>query len=95
MAVKIRLSRVGANRDNCFRVVAKDTRMPREGRFVEILGWYDPKKEGDNFGLKMDRIEYWTGTGAQLSDTVASLVRRAKRAARAEAAVTAAATAAP
>ena len=93
MAVKIRLSKVGANRDNCFRVVAKDTRMPREGRFVEILGWYDPKKEGVNFGLKMDRIEYWTGTGAKLSDTVASLVRRAKRAARAEAAVVA--TAAP
>lgn len=82
MAVKVRLTRTGANKDNCFRVVATDSRNPRDGRFIETLGWYDPKKEGVNFSLKMERIEYWKGTGAELSDTVRSLVRRAGRIAR-------------
>jgi len=82
MAVKVRLTRTGANKDNCFRVVATDVRNPRDGRFIETLGWYDPKKEGVNFSLKMDRIEYWKGTGAELSDTVRSLVRRAGRISR-------------
>jgi len=81
---------VGANRDNCFRVVACDSRSPRDGRFIEVLGWYDPKQEGDNYGLKMDRIDYWKSNGAVLSDTVASLIRRANRAKRAEAAAAAA-----
>ena len=88
--VKVRLTRVGANRDNCFRVVACDSRSPRDGRFIEVLGWYDPKQEGDNYGLKMDRIDYWKSNGAVLSDTVASLIRRANRAKRAEAAAAAA-----
>jgi small subunit ribosomal protein S16 len=87
MSVKLRLTRTGAINDNCFRVVATDTRNPRDGRFIEILGWYDPKKEGDNFNLKMDRVEHWQNNGAQLSDTVRSLVRRAKRAASVAAAV--------
>ena len=83
--VKVRLTKVGANRDNCFRVVATDSRNPRDGRFIEVLGWYDPKKEGDNFGLKTDRIEYWQSVGAQVSDTVKSLIRRDARAKRAAA----------
>ena len=52
---------------------------PRDGRFIEILGWYDPNLEGQNFELKLDKIEKWVGNGAQLSDTVASMVRRARR----------------
>ncbi len=76
MSVKVRLTRTGANKDNCFRVVATDTRFPRDGRFIELLGWYDPKKAGKNFDINMTRIAYWKGTGAQLSDTVRSLVRR-------------------
>ena len=83
--VKVRLTRVGANRDNCFRVVACDSRSPRDGRFIEVVGWYDPKQEGDNFGLKMERIDYWKKNGAVISDTVNSLVRRANRAKRAAA----------
>ncbi len=55
MSVKVRLTRTGANKDNCFRVVATDARNPRDGRFIETLGWYDPKKEGINFGLKLER----------------------------------------
>ncbi|MCL1910016.1 MAG: 30S ribosomal protein S16 [Kiritimatiellaeota bacterium] len=80
MSVKVRLTRTGANKDNCFRVVAADTRFPRDGRFIEILGWYDPKKTGKNFGIKLDRVEHWTSNGAKLSETVASLVKREKAA---------------
>ncbi len=83
MSVKVRLTRTGANRDNNFRVVATDTRNPRDGRFIEILGWYDPKKKGVNFGLKLDRIEHWVKNGAIVSETVRSLLKRNARAAKA------------
>lgn len=76
MAVKIRLRRTGANNDVCYRVVAADSRSPRDGRFLEMLGWYDPKKQGRNFLLKMDRINYWIGKGSIVSDTVRSLIRK-------------------
>ncbi|MBL7115303.1 MAG: 30S ribosomal protein S16 [Kiritimatiellae bacterium] len=79
MAVKIRLTRTGGRNNACFRIVACDSRSPRDGRFIEILGWYDPNREGQNFELKLDKIEKWVGNGAQLSDTVASMVRRARR----------------
>ena len=87
MSVKVRLTRTGANKDNCFRVVAADTRFPRDGRFIEVVGWYDPKKTGKNFGLKLDRIEHWASHGAKLSETVASLVKREKTSAAAAAPV--------
>ena len=83
MSVKVRLTRTGANRDNNFRVVATDTRNPRDGRFIEILGWYDPKKKGVNFGLKLDRIEHWVKNGAIVSETVRSLLKRQAQAERA------------
>lgn len=79
MAVKLRLTRNGAKNKTSYRVVATDTRFPRDGRFLEILGWYDPKQEGVNFGLKKDRIEFWKSQGAQLSTTVASIMKRAAR----------------
>ncbi len=78
MAVSIRLRRTGGKNEVSYRVVAADSRSPRDGRFLEILGWYDPKREGANYVLKLDRIEYWKQNGAQLSDTVASLVRKAR-----------------
>ena len=81
MAVKIRLRRTGATNDVCYRVVAEDGRSPRDGSFIEQLGWYDPKREGINFELKLDRIEYWKSKGAIPSDTVVSLVKKAKKAA--------------
>jgi len=80
MAVKVRLRRTGSKNDVCYRVVAADGRSPRDGRFLENLGWYDPKRPGVNFELKLDRIEYWKGKGAQLSDTVRSLVTKARQA---------------
>jgi small subunit ribosomal protein S16 len=60
--------------------VATDSRAPRDGRFLEILGWYDPKREGENYKLDMDRVGYWQSKGAQVSETVGSLLRRARRA---------------
>lgn len=80
MSVKIRLTRTGAKNQSSFRVVAADTRSPRDGRFIEQLGWYDPNREGINFDLKLDRIDYWSGNGAEISDTVNSLVQKARKA---------------
>ncbi len=80
MAVKIRLRREGAINKGSFRVVATNSRSPRDGKFLELLGWYDPKQSGNNFKLKLDRIDYWKKQGAQVSDTVVSLVKKAKKA---------------
>ena len=77
--VKIRLRRTGCNNNASFRVVATDERSPRDGKFLEILGWYDPKREGENSKLDMDRVVYWQSKGAQLSETVASMVRKANK----------------
>jgi small subunit ribosomal protein S16 len=80
MAVSVRLRRMGAKNDACYRVVAADSRSPRDGRFLEILGWYDPTRKGETCSLNMERIDYWKSRGAQLSKTVASLARRTRRA---------------
>ena len=71
--------RTGGLNDVSYRVVATDSRSPRDGSSIEQLGWYDPKKAGVNYQLKLDRIEYWKSKGAILSDTVRSLVRKAKK----------------
>ena len=76
MAVKIRMTRTGGNREISFRVIATDSRAPRDGKYLELLGWYDPKKTGVNFQLKMDRIQHWKTRGAVVSDTVASLIKK-------------------
>lgn len=80
MAVKIRLRRTGSNNDVCYRIVAVDSKSPREGSFLEALGWYDPKRKDLNFKLDADRVSYWQNRGAQLSDTVKSLMRRHRQA---------------
>jgi len=61
-----------------FKVVVTDTRSPRDGKFIEIVGTYDPKKVGQNSTLKLDRIEHWISKGAQPSDTVRSLIKKTK-----------------
>ena len=61
-----------------FKVVVTDKRSPRDGKFIEIVGTYDPKKPGINSTLKLDRIEHWIGKGAQPSDTVRSLIKKNK-----------------
>ena len=79
MAVSIRLRREGAKNSPYFKVVVADKRSPRDGKFIEIIGTYDPKKPGDNSTLKMDRAEYWIARGAQPSDTVRSLIKKTKK----------------
>ena len=78
MAVAIRLRREGALNRPYFKVVVTDTRSPRDGKFIEIVGTYDPKKPGNNSTLKLDRIEHWISKGAQPSDTVRSLIKKNK-----------------
>ena len=78
MAVKIRLRRMGSRNAPFYRVIAQDSRYATTGRFIETLGWYDPKQEGTNFSLNLDRVEYWLGTGAQASDTASSLIKKAR-----------------
>jgi small subunit ribosomal protein S16 len=56
-----------------------DSRSPRDGKFIEIIGTYDPKKPGHNSTLKLDRAEYWISKGAQASDTVRSLIKKNKK----------------
>jgi small subunit ribosomal protein S16 len=78
MAVAIRLRREGALNRPYFKVVVADKRSPRDGKFIEIVGTYDPKKPGNNSTLKLDRVEYWISKGAQPSDTVRSLIKKNK-----------------
>src|SRR5436309_9305066 len=78
MAVSIRLRREGALNRPYYKVVVADSRSPRDGKFIEILGTYDPKKTGHNSTLKLDRIEHWISKGAQPSDTVRSLIKKIK-----------------
>ena len=81
MAVKIRMRRMGNNKRPFFRIVVTDERKKAEGRYLENVGWYDPKLEGTNFELKGERIQYWLGKGAVATDSIRSLLRRARQAA--------------
>ena len=80
MAVKIRMKRVGAKNAPVFRIVVADGRSPRDGKFIEEIGTYQPLKRGDNFKLDLDRARYWLGKGAQPSETVASFIKKASKA---------------
>jgi len=77
MAVKIRLKRMGAKKKPYYRIVAADSRMPRDGRFIEQLGTYDPTKNPAAVTLKEEEILKWLNNGAQPSDTVRSLLSQA------------------
>jgi small subunit ribosomal protein S16 len=83
MSVKIRMKRVGAKNSPYFRIVVADSRSPRDGKFIEEIGSYQPLKKDENFILKLDRAQYWVGKGAQPSDTVASFIKKAVKAAAA------------
>jgi small subunit ribosomal protein S16 len=83
MAVKIRMKRVGAKNTPVFRIVVADSRSPRDGKFIEEIGTYQPLKKDDNFVLNVERANYWVGKGAQPSDTVASFIKKANKAAKA------------
>ena len=74
----IRLSRIGKKKHPFYRVVVTEKTRPRNGRFVEIVGTYDPQKKPAAIQLDDARVEYWLGKGAQPSDTVRSFLRNRK-----------------
>jgi len=76
--VSIRLARIGKKKKPFYRVVVIEKRNPRNGRFVEIVGTYDPLKNPAEVKLDAERIKYWLGCGAQPSDTVRSFLRNQK-----------------
>jgi small subunit ribosomal protein S16 len=78
MSVKIRLKRMGRKKAPHYRVVVTDTRSPRDGRFVETLGYYKPVSDPARLVLDLERVDYWIGQGAQPSGTVKSLIGRAR-----------------
>ena len=77
--VKIRLRRFGKKNTPVYRVVVADGRSPRDGRIIEEIGTYDPLLKNNNFTLKLDRVDYWLGVGAQASDTVNSFIKKARK----------------
>lgn len=75
--VRIRLRRVGRKKTPIYRIVVADVRSPRDGRFIETIGHYNPRQAEGGLEVKTDRADYWLGVGAQPSDTVRSLLRKA------------------
>lgn len=84
MAVSIRLRREGSKNRPYYRIVVADSRSPRDGKFIEIIGTYDPKKTGQNSSFSVERAEYWISKGARASDTVRSLIKKQKKTVTAE-----------
>jgi small subunit ribosomal protein S16 len=85
MAVVLRLSRAGTHKAPFYHLVATDSRKPRDGKYLEDVGIYDPTKSPEFMNLKTERIAYWLGKGAKPSETVAQILKRAElRAKKAE-----------
>ncbi|MDD6158741.1 MAG: 30S ribosomal protein S16 [Oscillospiraceae bacterium] len=78
MMVKIRLRRMGAKKAPFYRVVVADSRKARDGRFIEEIGTYDPLTEPATINIDMERANYWISNGAQPTDTVRGLLKRAE-----------------
>lgn len=77
MALTIRMRQQGANSRQRFRLVVTDSRNPRDGKYLEMIGWYNPFGADDkNYFIDVPRVEYWLANGAQISDRVKSLVKR-------------------
>ena len=74
--VKIRLRRMGAKKAPYYRVVVADSHSPRDGRFIEELGTYDPMAEGEKIRVDLERVKYWISNGAQPTDTVRGLIKK-------------------
>jgi len=79
MAVVLRLSRAGTHKAPFYHVVATDSRMPRDGRYLEDVGIYDPTRTPERIELKVERVEHWLKVGAKPSATVAKVLRRARK----------------
>ena len=75
MAVRMRLTRVGSKKNPIYRVVVADSRSPRDGRFIEIVGRYNPQTDPSTIELDADKVKGWLDKGAQPSDAVAKLIK--------------------
>lgn len=75
MSVRLRLQRHGAKKRPFYRLVAADQRAPRDGRYRELLGTYDPMKEPNVVDINLDRVDYWLGVGAQPTDRAVALIK--------------------
>ncbi len=76
MAVKIRLRRMGAKKAPFYRIVVADSRYPRDGRFIEEVGYYDPTKEPSLVKIDVEKVKKWLENGAQPTDTVRALLKK-------------------
>ena len=76
MAVKIRLRRMGAKKAPCYRIVVADSRYPRDGRFIEEIGYYDPTKEPTVVKVDAEKAKQWIANGAQPTDTVRNILKK-------------------
>jgi small subunit ribosomal protein S16 len=74
--VKLRLRRVGAKKQPSYRIVATDSRAPRDGRFIEVIGFYNPRTEPETVQIKEDRALHWLSVGAQTTDAVTRLLKK-------------------
>ena len=75
MAVKLRLTRVGSKKNPVYRIVAADSRSPRDGKFLEIVGRYNPQTDPSTIELDEEKVREWLSKGAQPSETVARLLK--------------------
>lgn len=85
MALKIRLTRVGATHNPHYRVVVAEARSRRDGAAVELLGTYAPRAKGQQVNLDLDRVDYWLSKGAKPTDTLNAMIKKARKAAAAKA----------
>jgi small subunit ribosomal protein S16 len=85
MALRIRLARYGAKKRPFYRIVVSNSESPRDGRFLDIIGTYDPRQEPAAVSVKEDLLQEWVGRGATPTDTVASLLKRPRGTAAPEA----------
>ena len=76
--VKIRLRRMGAKKAPYYRIVVADSRSPRDGRFIEEVGTYEPMADSEKLKVNKERVEYWIANGAQPTDTVRGLLKKAE-----------------
>lgn len=79
MSVKLRLARIGSKKNPIYRVVAADSRSPRDGRFIEVVGRYNPQSNPSLIDLDLDKIQGWLDKGAQPTEPVAKLIKVARK----------------
>ncbi len=79
MSVKIRLKRFGTKNRLQWRIVVSDSKMPRDGRFIEEIGYYDPLPRDEKIEVKQERLDYWLKQGAQVSASLRSLLKRSQK----------------